>query len=181
MSQVMKQIAIGYLLLHINFNFGTLNILPDWLGYLFILRALAGLAEEEPSAKLLQPLGKILLAWEVIEWTVVLFGGEFAGYGISIIVIAVSLYFNFQLLTNLANIAEKYDCPERNKILFLRTILTVMNTMFALPFPWEEYQGITIVFIVINLVVTLWMCILLFSLKRSLEKQASSTRKLDFA
>ena len=64
----LSHIAWGYLLLHVNFNFGTLNILPNWLGYLLILSALEPISQIVPSALLLRPLGKVLAAWEGLLW-----------------------------------------------------------------------------------------------------------------
>ncbi len=60
-----KLIALGYLLLHLDLNLGALNILPNWLGYILILKALPALGEYEPSALLLRPIGILLALWGV--------------------------------------------------------------------------------------------------------------------
>ena len=64
----LSHIAWGYLLLHVNFNLGTLNVLPNWLGYLLILSALEPISQLVPSSLLLRPLGKVLAAWEGVLW-----------------------------------------------------------------------------------------------------------------
>ena len=63
-AAAVRIIAWAYLLLHLDLTFGTVNVLPDWAGYLLILDALPALAKEESSASLLKPLCIILALWE---------------------------------------------------------------------------------------------------------------------
>ena len=74
LADAVKRIAWGYVLLHVNVNLGSLNILPNWLGYLLILGVLPMLGEREPSALLLRPLGILLALWEGVLWALTLFG-----------------------------------------------------------------------------------------------------------
>ena len=76
LAGAVKFIAWGYILLHLNFNLGTLNILPNWLGYVLMLQALPILGNDEPSAPLLRPLGIILALWEGALWALAIFGGS---------------------------------------------------------------------------------------------------------
>ncbi|MCD8142119.1 MAG: hypothetical protein LUD83_02380, partial [Clostridiales bacterium] len=69
-----KLTAWGYLLIRIDLNLGALDILPGWLGYLLILKGLPAFGEEEPSAKLLRPLGIVLTLWEGAGWLAALCG-----------------------------------------------------------------------------------------------------------
>lgn len=177
MSLAVKMIAIGYLFMRLNFSIGTLQLIPNWVGYLLILHALSDISEEEPSAKLLRPFAVILAVWEGIKWVILLFGGELSEIGIGVIVTVVSIYFDFQLMTNLANIAERYGCPEKNKILIMRTILTISSTLMAFPIPWDKYHGFTIIFLIITVTIALWLCVVLFSLKRSLEEIEDMTEQ----
>ena len=170
-------IAAGFLLLHVNFNLGTLNILPDWLGYLLILRALPSLEQGVPSAGLLKPLGTGLTVWEGIRWVIAIFGGNVNAVwaeviGLAQLVAAVAaLYFSFQLFTNLAELAQQYGCPEQKRLLTLRTWRTIGLTLAVIPFPWEEYIAAAVVFVAANLVVAIWICAVLFSLKNSLLRE----------
>lgn len=163
-----KWIAWGYVLLHLNINLGTLNILPDWLGYVFFINALPILGEEEPSAPLLKPLGQLLAIWTGFVWIFELLRLNVNFHIIEIIVSAISLYFHFQLLTNLASIAEKYACPEQKRILTLRTVRTVLITVMALPVNWSKMSILVYVIIVIQLVVAFWICRVLFKFRKSL-------------
>lgn len=169
-----KQIAWGYVLLLVDIKLATLNILPNWLGYVLMLSALPILGESEPSALLLRPLGILLAILEGVNWALTIFGVSFDSTVLSIIAAAVSLYFHFQLLTNLAELAERHNCPEQRRILHLRTVRTLLITVFSLPIPWTQYQGLTTGIAVINLIVALWICSVLFSLRRSLEADAQA-------
>ena len=169
LASAVKQIAWGYVLLHVNVNLGTLNILPNWLGYVLMLSALPILGESEPSAMLLHPLGILLALWEGLLWGLTIFGVRFDSTVLSIIAAAVSLYFHFQLLTNLADLAQQKNCPEHRRILNLRTVRTLLITVLSLPIPWVQYQGLTTGVVIVNLIVALWICSVLFSLRRSLE------------
>jgi hypothetical protein len=168
LADSVKLIAYGYLLLHLNFNLGTLNVLPNWLGYILILRALPELGEYESSALLLRPLGILLGLWEGVLWTVNLTGSSLNGYLFTAISAVIALYFHFQLLTNLADIAGICGCPERSRILTLRTVWTVLNTLVALPVPWDSFHVLTVGMVVVFVVVAIWICTVLFSLRRSL-------------
>lgn len=161
-------IAWAHILLLLNFNLGTLNVLPDWLGYVLILRALPALAEERESAALLRPLGLLLTAWEAFLWTAKLLGFSPEPYILGLVAAAVSLYFHFQLLTELAAAAEAHGCPERKRLLVLRTVRTVMICVLALPLDYGDSQAAAWLFIALGLVVAVWICRVLFSLRASL-------------
>lgn len=169
LAGAVKNIAWGYVLLHLNLNLGTLNILPNWLGYLLMLGALSILGEHEPSALLLRPLGILLAVWEGSLWGLAIFGISFDLSVFNLIAAVVSLYFHFQLLTNLAVLAEKNCCTEQRRILHLRTVRTLLITLLALPIPWVQYVGLTIGIVIVNLIVAIWICSVLFALSHALE------------
>lgn len=169
LCQAIKKAAWGYVLLHLNFNLGTINILPNWLGYIFILQALPAIGKEEPSVLLLTPLGKILTLWEGLLWFAAIFGVQGNGYPLEVIAAALSLYFHFQLLTNLAGVAEKYACPEQKRLLALRTVRTILITFLALPIPWQNYRIVSVMIALVGVIITVWICSILFSMKHYLE------------
>lgn len=180
LCNAVRIIAWAYLLLHLDLTFGTVNVLPDWAGYLLILDALPVLAKEESSAVLLKPLCIILSLWEGIMWCAAIFGAQPNWELIGLLVNVVGLYFHFQLLTDLALIAEKYGCPEGKRILKLRTVRTILLTLTFLPqyltFPDSMYEVSTIFLIGINLVVAYFLCRALFSLCGSLTPDAQEER-----
>lgn len=175
LANAVKKIAWGYVLLHLNINLGTLDILPNWLGYVLMLGALPILGKWEPSALLLRPLGILLAAWEGLLWGFTIFSIPFDSTIVSILGSVASLYFHFQLLTNLACLAQRYDCPEERKILTRRTVRTLLITLLALPFNWQAYSAVSICVVFAHIIVAIWICSVLFSLCRSLMETNSPT------
>lgn len=169
LSAAIKKIAWAYVLLHLNLHLGTLNVLPNWLGYILILQALPQISQIEQSAALLRPLGILLALWEGLLWSAQLFSLQLKLDLVNYLAAAISLYFHFQLLTNLAHIAEACHCPQKQSLLHLRTVRTLLITLLALPVPWQIHWVLTATMIVSNLVVAVWICAVLFSLKASLQ------------
>lgn len=175
LGNAVKLIAWGYILVYLDVNLGTFNILPNWLGILFMLRSLPALSEDEASATLLHPLGVALAVWEGVKWTAVLLGISVSTGTVGIIfdvagciITIISMYFHFQLLTNLANAAEKYECSQSRKILHLRTVNTVLILVLALPLPWYSIEIVAFLILAAMAAVTVWICAVLFSLKKEL-------------
>jgi len=65
LCSAVKSIAWGYILIHLHLNLGTIDILPDFAGYLLILGALPALGQPEPSALLLKPFCVGLVLWNL--------------------------------------------------------------------------------------------------------------------
>ncbi len=126
--------AWGYLFIYININLGTVNILPAFVGYMLFHSAIKCLKDEERELSLLETIVGILAVWHMASWVV----ASFAAIDINgiipiadIIISVINIYFHFQLLTNLASIAAKYQ-PEGGeldrRILNCRTFQTIMLT-----------------------------------------------------
>ena len=179
LSAAIQKTAWGYILMHVHFNLGTLDILPDWAGYVLILQALPVLAEQVPSAKLLRPLGVVLALWNGVQWLLDLLGAQTDLGGWTVIVTVLGLYFHFQLLTDLASLSEAFGCPETRRILRLRTVRTVLMTAFQLPLVWTWLNSLSataaevlaLLLGLIQLAVAIWICSVLISLRRSLAAQ----------
>ena len=166
LSRAIRSIAWGYVLLHLHFNLGRLDILPDWLGLVLILKALPDLTEQCPSAGLLRPFAMGLAIWEGIQWLFFLFGAALDLGFLDIIGSIVALYFRFQLMTEIAHAAQAHNCPHERKLLILRNVDAVFITLFALPIPWARVEALSLLLIVIEVCVTFWICGTLFSLAR---------------
>ena len=122
----------GYFFIYISIYIGTIDILPAWVGFLLIFAALDGVAVMDPSAKLIKPFALLLMAESGAEWMLKIFGATVDLYWIDIIIGVISLYFHFQLLTNLAGIAEGQESAYSNKLKKLRSMQTVFLTIMAL-------------------------------------------------
>ena len=107
----LTKIAFGYLFIYLNFNINTVNILPSFVGYLLILLAIRDLAGEEKELLLLRPFAIILICWHGAKWLLSLGSVDLDGLSEigGILLGLINLYFHFQLLTNLAAIASKYQ------------------------------------------------------------------------
>jgi len=172
-------IGWGYIFMYLNVNLGTIDILPSWAGYLFILSALPVLSEYEKSAALLRNLAILLTGWAVLEWVMAIFGitsaagsmGTLINIAATIIGV-VSIYFHFQMLTNLAEIAGQLGLDERKeRLLKLRTVNTILHTILAifssLAF-LQAFMWLTLGLALINFVNTLRITICLFGFKSDL-------------
>ncbi|MDR1630609.1 MAG: hypothetical protein LBS36_10425 [Oscillospiraceae bacterium] len=162
-------IAWGYIFLHVNINLGTLNIIPNWAGYLLIYRALGAVGAYKPSALLLRPLGILLGLYELAAWGMALLGGTIDLFWINLFTSVIALYFHFQLLTDLAVIAEHHGCTQAKKIRTLRTALTLLGTLAAIITFYPDFahsQAISIGIAIVYLVAVLWICAVLFGYRR---------------
>lgn len=178
LSAAVGRIAWGYVFLYLDFNLGTVDVLPDWLFFLLTVRALPALAEAVPAAALLERLGILLGAWHALAWVLEMFRIT-PPYLLLILVSVLCLYFHFQLLTNLAELAEKAGCTRGRSLLVLRTVLTLLTTVLALPVDWMALPaagwiadaGLTpgILLAAGYFILILFLCGCLFILRRELE------------
>ena len=123
--------AWGYFFIYFDFNINTVSILPSFIGYMLFLSAINCLCEEERELNLLRTLGVILTVWHVASWLASWGSIDLDGMlqVVDIIIGVVNIYFHFQLLTNLASIATKYQSADDEldaKLLRYRTLQTVM-------------------------------------------------------
>ena len=56
LAHAISLIAWGYLFLYFNVTLGTMNIIPNWVGYLMMGKAIKELKEASPAMDLLGPL-----------------------------------------------------------------------------------------------------------------------------
>ena len=169
LSKAIKKIAWGYILIHSAINIGVIDILPDWLGYYFMLVAIRRVREEEESTGLLEPLVKILIGWNALSWGTKFIGWDLSKFPFTVLISIIVIYFNFQLLTNLANVAEKYGSTKRKNILTVRTIETLMNTVLVCIIYLDISYGWMIAVGIVGLISVIWICIVLFDLAAELK------------
>ena len=159
----------GYLLIHLHLNLGTLDVLPDWAGYLCIVSQLGLLAGWQPAALLLRPLGFLLAGWNLVDWVCTLLGVDCSLWPVLPLVAAVvNLYFNFQLLTNLADAVAGYLPDEADRLRRLRTLNTLFLTLVALPLPLQRWQYAAVALLVLTVPVTALLWYRLRAVKRQL-------------
>lgn len=179
LAKSISRVAWSYVFLYLDVNIGvdggSLNLLPDFICYVLILYALPGLAIEERSAALLRPLAWILLVVEAVRWVLPVIGLSSDLWGVyllGLVVSVASLYFHFQLLTNISDIAARFDAQRAVSIRRLRNLVTVFNTVMSIPWPVNRLGSEALTFaafvlIVIVLIMIVWTFRCLFGLRRT--------------
>lgn len=170
-GMAVKKIAWAYVLIHSAINLGAIDILPDWLGFYFMLVAIRKLREEEETIGLLEPLVKILIAWNVIVWGSKFIGWDLSLFPFAIVISVIGIYFHFQLLTNIANVAEKHGSERGKGILVVRTVETLMNTVLTIMLYLQISEGWMVAVAIVGLVCVIWICTTLFGLAKELENE----------
>lgn len=171
LPDAVKSVFWGYILISLHLKFGSIDVLPDWLGYIFFLEALPLLTRESPSAELLRPLGKALGLWCGFTWVTDIFGSSISVYAFNLIFSLISLYFHFQLLTELMTAAKNHGCSQEKRLGQLRAVRTILLTIGALPVDWEAYPWVYMVLAIVGLGVTAALCLELRNLGRELEER----------
>ena len=160
LTKALYRIAIGFGILCFDINLGPINILPNWLGYWLIVKSLDAIAEEEPSAALLKSLGNLLIVWFAATWVMKILG---MNPRVSLVnwfayLVAVEqLYFQFQLLTNIAAIAAKYVPQFEQRILRLRTVMTLVVTGYTLLSAFVVSEFVAAMVAIVQIVTAIWL------------------------
>lgn len=170
LSRALRKIFWAYIFLYFDINLGTIDILPAWIGYVFFYQAIRDAIEaEEESAKLLKPICFVLSIYRLIDWFVIMFGIEMDILIITELFAVIALYFHFQLLTNLANIAHKYECPVENTLLALRTVHTVLLTILAFTVHFKEIEWLSLVIMVAQVFIMIFICATIGKFRRFID------------
>ncbi len=171
LKRAIRYVSLAYVLLTFQFKLGSVDSLPDWLGYFLIFQALPALEHRERTMGLLRPLAGLMAAATLCTWIFQLLGQDFYFPAAELLVSMVSLYFHFQLLTDLARIAQAAHFPQSDHLLHLRTAMTVIPTVNQL---LPEGLRITVVMAAIILclvAVIFWLCATLLQLSQWIDKQ----------
>lgn len=128
--------AWAYFFLYFNVNLGSLNILPDFVCYLLLWSAIGCLEEEERDLALLRPLCVLLGVWSGADWVLTLLGGTLDGrfLPMDLLISVAAIYFHFQLFTDFARLAARYQPQGEEldgRLLRLRTVHTLLLTAVA--------------------------------------------------
>jgi len=165
LSTAVGRIAWGYVFLHFNLNINTFDLVPDWVCYALILSVLPVLGEVQRSILLLRTMTIGLCIWKTVTWINPLFQGF-----LELLASVISLYYHFQLLTDLAAIGEKMGYPDTKKLLNLRTGRTLIATGVSLPLN-ISLEGIwSMIPLAAMSIIMIWTLVVLFSLGDYLRK-----------
>lgn len=172
----LRKIFWAYIFLYFDINIASIDILPAWVAYLFFYQAIQnGLILEEESTRLLKPICIILVIARFLDWIVVMFSIEMNILIISEFFAVIQLYFHFQLLTNLANIAHKYDCPQESSLLTFRTIHTVLLTVLAFTIQFPKIEGLSFIILLVQVIILVCICVVINQFRKAVEELPEST------
>lgn len=180
--QALTKIAWAYVLLYLDFNLGinghSLNVLPNWAGYLLIFSAIVLLGSELRSLLLLKPFCVLLGVVSAVDWVWMLLAGqELTGrlFLFFILITCVGIYFRFQMLTDLAQLAEDHGI-RADSLRFCRNAEAVIQVILMLPLPWEDNTALTALYIgllIAGFVVCAFIIYQLFVLRNAFPEQAA--------
>lgn len=113
----MKKIFWGFFFIFLdfslNFNQYSLNILPDFVGYLLLFQGTRALAEESCNFKSVQPFTVGMAVYTAILWLGALLGINSGAYGqtltwmLDLVSLVVSLYIAWVLVQGVLEIEER--------------------------------------------------------------------------
>ena len=177
LSSAIKKIAISYILIYLHINISVIDILPDWLGYFLIVSVLPIISEKENSAQLLKPFGIAIGIWNIFEDVLKIAGDELNLTVISLVFSIITIYFHFQLITNVANL--DIEEPTKKRLLNLRTATVILHTVltFSLFIPTvidvdnEIYTYILMIMLIPQLIICFWISGELFKLSKALKEK----------
>ena len=179
LSSAIKKVAISYILIYLHINISVIDILPDWLGYFLIVSVLPVLSQKEKSAQLLKPVGIAIGIWNIVEWVLKIAGDELNFYVISLVFSIITIYFHFQLITNIA--ALDIEETKKKRLLNLRTATVILHTVLSLlllvptiiDIDGEIYYYILMLMLIPQLVICFWISGELFIISKNMKEKES--------
>ncbi len=177
LSSAIKKIAISYILIYLHINISVIDILPDWLGYFLIVSVLPIISENEKSAQLLKPFGIAIGVWNILGWLLKIADTELNLSVINLVFSIITIYFHFQLITNIASL--DIEEHKKKKLLDLRTATVILHTVltFSLFIPTvidvddEIYTYILMLMLVPQLIICFWISGELFAISKALKEK----------
>ncbi len=172
LARAIRRISWGYLFVHFDIHLGNIDILPNFLGYYLLLLGIWTLRQEVESTGLLEPFAIFFFAVNLLTWILAIPGAEIDQPMWGLFVSVIGLYFHFQLQTDIAVIADRYDTERGGVIRLLRTVYTALTTALVLRM-WilagMERSWLSTAVAVVALLSTVVLCIQLFGLARDLD------------
>lgn len=185
LSSAIKKVAISYIFIYFHINISVIDILPDWLGYFMIVSALPILSEKEQSAQLLKPFGIAIVIWNIINWVLKITDAQWNLTLISLLFSIVTIYFHFQLITNITNL--DIEQSKRKRLLTLRTATVLLHTVLTLSLfipttiDNEVYSYILIFMAIPQIILCFWIACELFGLSKTMREKEIAISSTDIS
>lgn len=187
LTKQLRRMAWGWVILHLDFHLGPINILPDWLGYILILNGLLGITAYVPQASLLFSFGMGLGAVSLLQWLLAFLGISFAPTWLTLLTSVVSLYFQFQLLQDLATLSDVNECTTGPTLRRLTTYNLLCCTMlYLVTFLGVDVSGVLggsvslpelllIALLLVGLIIAIRIAMALFAFQREMADKEEIT------
>ena len=175
--------AVGFLftLVNFNLNFGSvqLNVMPDFIGWIFILMALGKLGDYVESKSYLRYLAIGLIVISAITWGLSIVMPDMKIWWLNTVTELISTIFIFIYFDSLRQIAEDAGSIYTDQLSFLRWIhvavylASAVITVFAGRLTPEDINlansALILGFGVVALIVAVWTVIVLFKLNKEIK------------
>ncbi len=173
-----RRVFWGYffLLLDFNLNFNsdfTIPLLPNFVGWIFLWRGVDALSSARPSLELLKPFCTALGVCALTQFVPSL-DGLIPGW-LNLFISILTLYTHFQLLTDLAALAQE-ALGEGRRVKRLRTARTLIVAAKTALYCYDLVVSLTalaVVLMAVSFCVQVFLLFQLWGLSRDLEKQQS--------
>ena len=160
-----NRIAWSSIFLFLDVNINGISLLPAFVGYLMILSAIDGLEPRVREITLLKPLAGMLALWYGADWLVSFAGIDLDNslFIVSLLMTVVSVYFYFQLMSDMAMIAREVQhqgATTDRKILMYRNVQLIVTTISSLiayftgTGPLTGVPGVAAVFLVLVMAIS---------------------------
>ena len=173
-----RRVFWGYffLLLDFNLNFNstfTIPLLPNFVGWIFLWRGVDILSSARPSLGLLRPFCGVLGVYSLTQFVPAL---EAAAPGwLSLLISVMILYTDFQLLTDLAALAEEMldDGELAKRLRTSRTLFLLSQTAMYCYDLVLQAMGLVVLLLAVTFCVSVLLLFQLWGFSRDLETQQS--------
>ena len=165
-----------FLLLDFNLNFNsdfTIPLLPNFVGWIFLWRGVDALSSARPSLELLKPFCTALGVCALTQFIPSL-DGLIPGC-LSLFISIFTLYTHFQLLTDLAALAEEMldDGELAKRLRTSRTLFLLGQTAMYCYDLVLQAMGLVILLLAVTFCVSVLLLFQLWGFSRDLETQQS--------
>ena len=173
-----RRVFWGYffLLLDFNLNFNsafTIPLLPNFVGWIFLWRGVDALSSARPSLELLKPFCTALGVCALTQFVPSL-DGLIPGW-LSLFISILTLYTHFQLLTDLAALAEEMldDGELAKRLRTSRTLFLLGQTALYCYDLVLQAMGLVVLLLAVTFCVSVLLLFQLWGFSRDLETQQS--------
>ncbi len=173
-----RRVFWGYffLLLDFNLNFNsdfTIPLLPNFIGWIFLWRGVDALSSARPSLELLKPFCTALGVSALTQFVPSL-DGLIPGW-LNLFISILTLYTHFQLLTDLAALAEEMldDGELAKRLRTSRTLFLLGQTAMYCYDLVLQAMGLVVLLLAVTFCVSVLLLFQLWGFSRDLETQQS--------